>query len=346
MAAQRIRPILICLTISALLFTCGASYHTNCDDPINHWSAPSPVLGSIQQKYIQQNLPVTHAAYGLAVTISADTGQLLSYYRSGPPKRCADKWEPGSVMKPLTIAGALDTGSVNSNFTFYDSGEVTIDNQAIHNWTSFPRSQKNLETLLQDSLNVGAVAVVQQFKTKQVWYSYMRDHFYLDKAGQGSLPLPDDPDADYRFAVSSFGIGIVTTPLQMSLAYASLVNGGIYHNLCLTGSCIAPSTRVLKSSTSAQMKQLLTAIYLEPTTHIPADYIIGGKSGTAPLAQLTDEYYLDKDSGTYIGFIQHQDRTYIQLVRLDQPEGYAAASHAAREVWQQITDDAIAKKLL
>lgn len=335
--------IVIVLLATSLLPFIFMSPHTNsdCDDPITHWAVPDRAVQTIETKRVTEGLANSHATYGLALTIDANSGQLLSYFRSGPPTRCADRWEPGSITKSLTVATALDTGSITSDFTFYDKGYAVVDNQYIYNWTSFPIGKKNLKTLLGDSLNVGAVAVIQQLKSKQIWHDYLQNHFMLNQDGLGDIAAADGTFGEYRYAVSAFGVGIVTTPLQMSLAYASLVNGGVYHTACFNNHCNIPGKRVLQISTSTTIKQLLTTIYRDSVLSMPSGYDIGGKSGTALLAQPTDEYLTGLDSGTYVGFIEHNGKMYIQLVRLDQPEGYVPASHTARAVWQQIVDDTI-----
>jgi cell division protein FtsI/penicillin-binding protein 2 len=187
---------------------------------------------------------------------------------------------------------------------------------------------------------------------RNIWHSYMTDNFHFGDLPPSS-PLPQDigyvpnphqvANIDWRYAISSFGLGVTVTPPELSAAYATLVNGGQYAPLHLIPRRVAPSfpitSRSLSTKTSETMVIALEAAYRRnnPTIAIPTGYKIGGKSGTAPVAGVDGIYTSHHDYGTYIGFITHHNETYILNVRLDSPETAGFASHEALSVWNGIT---------
>jgi cell division protein FtsI/penicillin-binding protein 2 len=272
--------------------------------------------------------------------------------------------EVGSIMKPLTLAAALDLGVVNKNTSYYDPSYWKIDGATITNVEEDGGAgNHNMADILQLSLNTGATWLVQQMgggeinsRARRAWHNYMSDHYRLGKPtgieqgfeAAGVLP---DPDKGYglnlQFANSAFGQGMTATPLQMALALGSVVNGGTYYQPHLVEATtdasgkktILPPTvmrqNVVKPAVSQTMIELMTyvfsrnhAVYGMP--NLRPEYMIGGKTGTAQLPKPTGGYYEDRFNGTFMGFVGGNMPQYVIVVRTDTPTvpGYAGSKAA------------------
>lgn len=273
--------------------------------------------------------------------------------------------EVGSSMKPLTAAAALDQGAVNRNTTYYDPAHFDVDGYTIKNIEEDGGAgTRSVQDILQLSLNTGATWLLMQMgggqinqKARQAWYNYMTNHYMFSKTtgveqGYESAGYIPDPNKGYgldlQYANTAFGQGMTATPLQMAAAMAASVNGGIYYQPHLidgyqntdgTVQYVKPtvvSKGVLKPETSATLRDLMQytfeknhASYGMPS--IPAGYSIGGKTGTAQIAQPGGGYYDDKFNGTFVGFVGGDQPQYVIFVRVNQPHiaGYAGSKAAA-----------------
>ncbi len=142
-------------------------------------------------------------------------------------------YEPGSVFKVLTMATALDTGTVVPTTPFLDTGAIQVGGATIHNWDDQAWGQQDMVGCLQHSLNV-CLASVAESVGAQAFYRYM-DRFGIghltgvDLAGEaaGRLKVPGDSDwYPVDLATNSFGQGVSVTPLQLISAITAVANDG------------------------------------------------------------------------------------------------------------------------
>ena len=142
-------------------------------------------------------------------------------------------YEPGSVLKVLTMAAALDAGTVRPETTFMDTGAIEVGGITIQNWNRDAWGQQNMVGCLQHSLNVCLAWVSTQMGT-QSFYSYM-ERFGLghstgiDLSGEamGRLKVPGDADwYPVDLGTNAFGQGVAVTPLQMLMAVSAIANDG------------------------------------------------------------------------------------------------------------------------
>ncbi len=142
-------------------------------------------------------------------------------------------YEPGSVLKVLTMAAALDTGTVNPNTTFVDTGAIEVGGILIRNWNRDSWGEQNMTGCLQHSLNVCLAWVATQMGM-QNFYSYMERFGFghptgIDLSGEanGRLKVPGDTDwYPVDLGTNAFGQGVSVTPLQMMMAVSSIANNG------------------------------------------------------------------------------------------------------------------------
>ncbi len=276
--------------------------------------------------------------------------------------------EPGSIMKSLTTAAALDQGVVNPNSAFYNAGFVMVGDRKI---TDVHASQgtQTVESTLVESLNTGAVWLLKQIgrgdineRGRMTWNEYMTRHYMLgqptgvEQAGEaeGYIPAPEENNQgiDVTYANTSFGQAMTATPLQMGAAFCSIINGGIYYQPRLVDyygnkavDPIVKKSDVVSKQTSEQMVELLQRVL---DGNIPSaersGYIVGGKTGTAEFARPEGGYYTDRFHGTYTGFVGGNRPEYVIVVRVNDPKipgnaGYTAAAPLFRDVSNMLIDN-------
>jgi cell division protein FtsI/penicillin-binding protein 2 len=276
--------------------------------------------------------------------------------------------EVGSIMKPLTAVAALDKGVVQPTTSYFDPSFFKVDDATIKNVEEDGGAgTKDVQDILRLSLNTGATWLLMQMgggeinkKARETWHDYMVNRFQFGKPtgieqgfeAPGYIPDPNKGfGLDVTYANTSFGQGMLATPLQMSAAFSTAVNGGTYHQPHLVDKRIhadgreemnntAAQANLIKPTASKQLRDMLVhALYSNRGTYgaslVPTTYIIGGKTGTAQIADPKGGYYDDKFNGTYLGFVggpsTDQAPQYVVAVQIIEPKvvGYAGAKAAA-----------------
>lgn len=250
--------------------------------------------------------------------------------------------EPGSTMKTLTTSAALNTNSITPNESFYDPAHWVVDGFNITDIEQDGGArEQNIASILALSLNTGATWMLMQMsdpgqtqitqKGIQTWNDYMVKHFRLGQPtgieqgyeDSGYVPPANmsDPSIDLTYAETSFGQGVTVTPIQMAAALSSVLNGGTYYQPTLVSQTIAANGKVTQnqpkvlernvvSSKVGQeliplMQNVVTTYYHEGFSfmNFSSNYLVGGKTGTAQIANPAGGYYSNIYNGTYVGFV-------------------------------------------
>lgn len=210
-------------------------------------------------------------------------------------------YEPGSVMKVLTMASALDTSAVQPHTPFLDTGAIMVGGATIMNWDQQAWGQQDMIGCMQHSLNVCLAWVAQQVGADN-FYKYMIRFGFghltgVDLAAEasGRLKLPGDGDwYPVDLATNAFGQGITATPMQMLMATSAVANNGkmvVPHVLSamvrdghqydvpaqFAGSPITPETAQTLSGMLAQ------SLEQESSNALVPGYRVAGKTGTAQI---------------------------------------------------------------
>lgn len=276
--------------------------------------------------------------------------------------------EIGSVMKPLTMAAALNVGSVTKDQTYYDPSHWQIGDATVTNIEEDGGpGTKSLKDILQLSLNTGAVWLLKQMgggdindKARTTWYDYMVNHYHFGRStgveqgyeADGIVPDPTNGyGLDIQYANTSFGQGLNITPMQLAAAYSAMLNGGTYYKPRLIDAYVdqngnqqpvSPTiwkTNIVKPDVSQTLRDFM--VYTLGKNHYaptPAGYMIGGKTGTAQITKPTGGYFEDKYNGMFVGFVGINSPKYVVVVRVNEPHipGYAG-SHAAAPVFSDVS---------
>src|SRR5579884_77461 len=258
-----------------------------------------------------------------------------------------DTYEPGSVMKLITMAAALEEGVVTPNTTVQDGGSVLIDGVRISNWDHAGHGTITMRDVLIYSSNVGSSLVSLRLGPER-FYKYIdlfgfgqRTGVRLPGEAEGSYRTPADPTWQrIDLATNSFGQGIAVTPLQMLTAVAALANDGVLMRPMLVkeirrGDEVTPVSpepvrRVVSSRTAQQLTDMMVAVWQQPALQqyrIPG-YTIAAKTGTADFPGVGG-YQQNRTYASQIGFGPAHSPRWAMLVRLDAPESLYGSAAAA-----------------
>lgn len=271
----------------------------------------------------------------------------IDLYRN---RAVADVYEPGSVMKTLTMAAAIDLGLVNPNTTYVDTGEAYIEGgEVIKNWDLSANGTTTMTGLLQRSLNTGAVWVSNLLGATR-FYDYVDRFGFMEPTHVGlggdsaGIVRTNREDGWYPvdLATNSFGQGISITPLQMLTAQSALVNGGLLMRPYIVKEVAGPEgrrvfepvvvRRAVSEDTSRTLAQMMSAVVDGVTDHqgqVPG-YRVGGKSGTTTFANSGDVI------ASFVGFAPLEDPRIIMLVKVDSPQDSPWGSVVAAPVFSDL----------
>jgi cell division protein FtsI/penicillin-binding protein 2 len=276
-------------------------------------------------------------------------------------------WEPGSVMKPLLLGAALEQGTLSPDTTYWEPGYVQVDDRQIVNAFGYAAATITVREIINRSLNTGAVFMLKSLgggeinqQARSTYYDYLTNHYRFDQItgieqiGEtvGNINKPDEGDGlNVNYANMAFGQGISITPIQLVGAFNALVDGGTYYQPTLIANTnedgqpttqvgIVKATNVVSVATSSTVRGMVKdALEINYPWAIRVGYVLGGKSGTAQVADGQGGYKDNIFDGTYIGYIAsgNGDIKYIVLMRLDEPKTGSLASYEACKVWAELT---------
>jgi cell division protein FtsI (penicillin-binding protein 3) len=243
-------------------------------------------------------------------------------------------YELGSTFKPITMAAAIDSGTVTSMARRFDATQpLSIDGFKIHDHDGENRWLDIPETLIHSS-NIATARIADEMGGDKL--SRMFRLMGFDQSMPFELPARGRTMFPQKFSrvttmTSAFGHGIAVTPLHLAAAYAALVNGGVWHPATLLRVADAnavPGRRVISQATSDRMRQLLRLVVTQGTgraVDVPG-YRVGGKTGTAEVAS-GGGYSKHTNVSTFAAAFPMDAPRYVVIVMLDSP--VAAVTTAA-----------------
>lgn len=267
-------------------------------------------------------------------------------------------YEPGSVLKVLTMAAALDTNTVTPNTTYLDTGSVLIGGVTIQNWDRNPWGVQNMVGCLQHSLNVCMVNLATQMGANN-FYSYMDEFGFghltgIDLAGEaaGRLKVPGDADwYPVDLGTNSFGQGIAVTPIQMMMAVSAVANDGrmvtphVLYAMVRDGRQYNVPAQFSGSPISAQTANTLTemlavSLEAESSMALVPGYRVAGKTGTAQVP-VNGFYDGSQTNASFIGWGPVDDPQFMIYVWLERPTTSPWGSETAAPVFSEIAQKTV-----
>ncbi|HBM14984.1 MAG TPA: hypothetical protein DD381_01320 [Lentisphaeria bacterium] len=309
-----------------------------------------------------------------AVMVEPSTGSIIAMGQRpsfNPNNRASmdtDNWqnkivtqgfEPGSIMKPLVIAKALDSGVMKQSTIFdcekgrwFYAGKILRD--------SHPYEKLTVAEIIQKSSNIGTAKIALELGKKEL-YDLFVDYGFGQETG-----LPFDPEATgilrkYEkwdsLSVTRFpiGQGILTTPVQILSAYTALANGGVRMKLRIVDKIessdngklynfpIKKGERIFSEETATEIVEMMKLVTETGGTatkaHIPG-FKVAGKTGTAQ-KWVNGEYSHSQFVASFIGFVPADNPAFVLLVSLDEPQGASYGGIVSAPAFAQIAEKAL-----
>jgi cell division protein FtsI (penicillin-binding protein 3) len=238
-------------------------------------------------------------------------------------------YELGSTFKPITMANAIQSGTVTSMMRRFDAtAPLKVGSFTIHDERGDPKRWLNIPETLIYSSNVATARIADELgedREKTMFRAMGFDTKPVIELKEKARPLWPRYWSRTATMTTAYGHGIAITPLQLANAYAVLVNGGIWRPTTLLK--VAPGhaaegRRVLSEATSARMRQLLRLVCLYGTGRKgdAPGYRVGGKTGTAEAAA-NGGYDHSRNVATFVAAFPMDAPRYVVLAMLDSPQG-------------------------
>ena len=251
----------------------------------------------------------------------------------------SDSYEPGSVMKPFTTAGALDAGKITGNETYNCGGFLEVGGHKIHCHNRLGDGLLTVQQGMAKSCNVVLMNIAFTMG-KDEWLRYNRIFNFglktnIDLAGEANaseLTFGENM-GQTDLAVASFGQGFNVTMIQMAAGFSALINGGYYYQPHVVskienskGAVLEEKTpkvvkQVISESTSQKMREMLRTVVMSDPKECtgwsarPAGYTEGGKTGTAEKYPRGNGKYLI----SFMGFVPAENPQVLCYVIIDTP---------------------------
>jgi cell division protein FtsI (penicillin-binding protein 3) len=284
-----------------------------------------------------------HAKAGAAVVLDVHTGEVLALANwpsynpndrrnlTGEQLRnrvITDTFEPGSTLKPFTVALGLDTGRITPN-TLIDTGNgrMQIGPNTIRD--THPHGVIDVTTIIQKSSNIGVSKIALPIPSQEMWSLFT-------KCGFGQAPRFGFPGAvagrvrPYKSwrpveqANMAFGQGISVSLLQLARSYMIFARNGDIIPLSFQKVSEPPvGQQVISPKTAAEMRMMLETVVGPQGTASQAQvpgYRVGGKTGTAQKV-VDGRYSQTHYIGSFAGIVPMSNPRFIIAVMVDDPVG-------------------------
>jgi cell division protein FtsI (penicillin-binding protein 3) len=302
------------------------------------------------ERVLGEQIVSSHAKGGIAIVMDPRTGEILALAsldagRDGaPPTPSYDNmavtrvYEPGSVNKVVTIAGAVEEGLVEGDTRLSVPDNYKVADVVFKDDEKHEPAYWSVDEIMAHSSNVGTIMIGQRLGKDRI-NDYLDDFGLVDQTAldfpgesAGILPEPDDWSGT-SIATVPIGQGVAVTALQMLGAYNTIANGGTYVAPRLVRGVQDPSGelqepdvekghRVVSEETAAAVTRMLVGAVAEGTGTAAAfpNYTVAGKTGTAGKPKDNAPGYKD---GAYVasfaGFVPASAPRLSAIVVLDEP---------------------------
>ncbi len=314
------------------------------------------VLQSYLEKALKQALEVNDAVSAQGIIMNCNTGEILAlstqpdYNPNSPPRDdlallaslsrnrvVTDAYEPGSTFKVITLAAALDSGTVTTDTTYDCPGYHIVNGEKIRCWKTGGHGHQTLTQAAMNSCNRAFMQMALDMET-DTFYDYICAFGFGVSTGSG---VPGEASGivthekyvnENTLARIGFGQSIAVTPIQLCTAVCAAVNGGELMQPYVVDRIVAQNgdvilqneptavRRVISEETSATVRSILESVVAEGSGRNAGivGYRVGGKTGTAQ-KYLNGEIAEGKLIASFIGFAPADDPEYVCLILVDEP---------------------------
>ncbi len=305
------------------------------------------------ERLLLDQVSTTRAKGGVAIVTIPSTGEILAMANvvtdpttgaslvSSNNLAVTTQYEPGSVMKMVTIAGAIERGQVSPSTVFNLPPTLKVSDAVFGEAEGRGTVDWNVTDILTNSSNIGTIKIAQGLG-KDALFDLQRSFGFGDRTALG---FPNEATGAVlnprRYTGTSLpsiaiGQGIAVTPLQLLLAYNTIANRGIYVPPRLVQSTIdakgtehrsevGATHRVISTGTADTMNIMLRNVVSDGTGRLAAidGYLAAGKTGTArkpqPGGGYADQYGITRYQSTFVGFVPAEQPALSVYVMIDEP---------------------------
>ena len=269
----------------------------------------------------------------------------------------SNTYEPGSTLKPIIMASALDAGLITPQTKCtICGGPITVSDYDLHTWNDKYYKDTNMIEVIQHSDNTGMVFVALKLGVDRMIS-------YLTRFGIGKLTdidlqgetapsfKPRNAWYDVDLATTGFGQGISITPIELLTAFSALANEGkIMQPRVVTafenanGEVLKIPTKVKGTPISEKTAKIMTEILVNAVEKGEAQwtklkgYRIAGKTGTASIP-VKGHYDPNSTIASFIGFAPVEKPKFVMLVILNKPRASIYAAETAAPLFFDIAKD-------
>jgi cell division protein FtsI (penicillin-binding protein 3) len=273
----------------------------------------------------------------------------------------SDVFEPGSVMKAVTLSAVVEKGLASPDTVLTVPGHIRAGDVIVHDAVDHAPIKWTLTGIIAHSSNIGTIMLERKLGNATL-EKYMRAFGIGSRTGVG---LPGEsagilaPAKDWTASQAAnvpIGQGVSITALQMASIYQTIANDGVRipprivesvtaPDGTVTREKPAPSTRVISRATAAKMTYMLQAVISQhgtaPTAAIPG-FLVAGKTGTAQRANPACGCYTGGGyDTTFVGFAPADAPRYVVAVNLVRPKSSAEGGEVAAPVFSDLMRDAL-----
>jgi len=301
------------------------------------------------------------ARAGGVVVLDVNSGELLAlanYPTYNPNNRTrlsgeslrnravTDTFEPGSTLKPFTVALAVDSGKVTPETLVQTSpGSMTIGTATIHD--AHTEGLLTVSQVIQKSSNVGAAKIALSLAPEAMWEMFRAAGF----GAQPHLGFPGEAPGKLRpykswrpieQATMAYGHGISVSLIQLARAYSIFArDGDLIPISLLKVDTPPPAERVIAPETARALRAMLESV-VQPSGTAPRaqimGYRVGGKTGTAH-KQENGSYAAHKYIASFVGFAPASSPRVVVAVMIDEPgDGQYYGGSVAAPVFAKIME--------
>ncbi|MCS6913415.1 MAG: penicillin-binding transpeptidase domain-containing protein [Myxococcales bacterium] len=327
------------------------------------------------EQALEEGVAAARARAGVAVAMDPRTGEILAMAsvpslnpndpgnareRGVRNRAVTDPFEPGSTIKPFSIAAALEAGVIRVDQEWdCEGGRWKVGNAIIHD--AEPEGTLSTTQVLARSSNICTAKITRRLG-KEGLYQFLRRMGFAAPTGvdlpgeRAGVLRPPGRWGEVGFATISFGQGMTATPIQLVTAMSAFANGGILYRPYIVRRVVDPrgnvvlenrpeGRRVVSAEVAAAMRLMMRAVMQKRGTGEKIDipgYPVAGKTGTAQKVDpATRRYSPDRWASSFMGFAPYDDARLALFVMVDEPQGSHYGSAVAGPIFVKVMSAAL-----
>ncbi len=334
-----------------------------------------PALQTYTEEALDHTLEQWQATRGGAIVMDPRTGKILAM--AGRPifnpneyqdvknvgafinPNIKNLYEMGSVMKPLTMASAFDSGAARPTDTYFDAGFRMIDGYKVENHDKKGRGTIPLQEVLNQSLNTGVIFLVEKMGIN-TFSSYFKKLNFGERTG---IELPDvagniknlNTSRLLEHATASFGQGIAMTPISLARALATIANNGVeptpyivaevrHADGAVDKHTETAGTRVFGEAAANDVNKMLITVVDDALFQGKGKiegYSVAAKTGTAQIASTSGRGYTNENLHSFFGYAPATNPRFIVLLYMERPIGGGFSSQTLTPPFKEIMSYAL-----